>query len=393
MRRVELAVIGAGPAGLAAAARAVQLGAQVVLIDEQPVTGGHLRWTLAEQTGLSSELDGLPGFQVAEKLADRLAGVEVLSGTVAWGLFEPNLIAIAGPAINDQLEAERIILATGSTDIVWPFRDWALPGVMTSRAARIFMHLHRVRPGRQAVIIGNDPQLAADLRMAGIEVAAWTATPEGLVAGGDGRLEWVELAGQRHAAELALFALGRQPDPELALHLLCDLVYSPADGCHVPARSTTLETSVTGVYVVGDAGGICTVTQAVAEGGLAVEAALGGAGLDDALGRLAALRTERPPAVWWETDRIPDDVYVDREEQITAGAIREAISEGALTINDVKRRTRAGMGVSQGIYSSRTIAAMLHAQAGVPLEELTPMTARPPARLLPLEQLAAGFVE
>jgi pyruvate/2-oxoglutarate dehydrogenase complex dihydrolipoamide dehydrogenase (E3) component len=154
-----------------------------------------------------------------------------------------------------------------------------------------------------------------------------------------------------------------------------------------------LETSVSGVYAVGDAAGNCSTAQAIAEGELAAEAALSGAGLADALERAAALSVARPPAVWWDANAIPDDVQVDREEQISAAEIRQAIREGAVSVNDVKRRTRAGMGVSQGIYSTRTIVAMIHAQAGVPLADLTPMTARPPARLLPLAELAAGFVE
>lgn len=393
MRSVELAVIGAGPAGLAAAARAAQLGAQVVLIDEQPAVGGQLRWTLAARHGLPVELNGLPGFELAARLSEGLAGVELRTGTVAWGLFEPHLIAMSDGTQADQLIAEQIIVATGSTDVVWPFRGWTLPGVMTSRAARIFMHLHRVRPGRRAVIIGDDPQLADELRLAGIEVAAQIPGPDGLVAGGNRQLEWVELAGQRHSADLALYALGRQPDPELALHLRCELAFSAADGSHLPVRSNLLETSVPGLYVAGDAAGICSTAQAMAEGALAAEAAVGGPGLTDAQAHLQALQVEQPAAAWWDVNAIPDDVQVDREEQITAAEIRQAIGEGALTINDVKRRTRAGMGVSQGIYSSCTIAAMLHAQAGVPLDELTPMTARPPARLLPLEQLAAGFAE
>lgn len=59
-----------------------------------------------------------------------------------------------------------------------------------------------------------------------------------------------------------------------------------------------------------------------------------------------------------------------------------------MTINDVKRRTRAGMGVCQGIYCAGTIAAMIHEQAGAPLAEIAPMTARPPARLIPVGALA-----
>jgi thioredoxin reductase len=394
MRQVEVAIIGAGPAGLAAAAQASRHGAQVVLIDEQAAAGGHLRWALAAQAGPPDEIDGLPGFQAAQVLADELPDtVELLAGTVAWGLFDDRVIATAGNADADQIRAERIILATGSTDIVWPFPGWTLPGVMTARAASILMHLHRVRPGERALIIGDDAQLAEDLRMSGIEVVARVASPEVVVAGGDGLLEWVELGGERHAVDLALFALGAQPDPELALHARCALVYAPADGCHLPLRSETLETSVPGVYVAGDAGGICTTAQAIAEGQLASEAAVGGTSVGKLRASLTALHTQRQTAPLWSTGAFPDDLVIDREEQITAGEIRQAISEGALTINDVKRRTRAGMGVSQGIFSSRTIAAMLHAQAGIPLEELAPMTARPPARLVSLEHMAALFTD
>lgn len=87
--------------------------------------------------------------------------------------------------------------------------------------------------------------------------------------------------------------------------------------------------------------------------------------------------------------RLPDETQICRCEEIRAGAVRQAIAEGANTINDVKRRTRAGMGVCQGIFCTRTMAAMIHATSGEPLEKLVPMTARPPARLIPLAQLAA----
>jgi NAD(P)H-nitrite reductase large subunit len=346
------------------------------------------------QSGPPAEIDGLPGFQAAQVLADGLNGnVEVLTGTVAWGLFDGRVIATAGATGADLFQAERIILATGSTDIVWPFQGWTLPGVMTARAARIFMHLHRVRPGDRAMIVGDEIQLVEDLQMAGIEVVASVASPEGLIAGGDGRVEWVEAAGQQHHVDLALFVLGAQPDAELALHMRCDVTYSLADGCHVPLRSATLETSTPGVYVVGDAAGSCSTARVITEGQLAAEAAVGGVNVAAMQARLATLQAARPAARMWDVGAFLDELVIDREEQITAGEIRRAIAEGALTINDVKRRTRAGMGISQGIFSSRTIAAMIHAQANVPFEDLLPMTARPPARLVTLEQMAALFTD
>jgi NAD(P)H-nitrite reductase large subunit len=86
--------------------------------------------------------------------------------------------------------------------------------------------------------------------------------------------------------------------------------------------------------------------------------------------------------------RIADDTCVCRCEAISAAQIRHAIAVGAISVNDVKRRTRAGMGLCQGIFCVRTVAALLHAEAGVPLEALTPMTARPPARVVALAALA-----
>jgi NAD(P)H-nitrite reductase large subunit len=79
--------------------------------------------------------------------------------------------------------------------------------------------------------------------------------------------------------------------------------------------------------------------------------------------------------------------YVCRCEEVDVAAIARAINEGATTINDVKRRTRAAMGICQGIFCTRAIAEMIHA-TGIPLEEIEPMTARPPARLMTVGDLA-----
>ena len=86
-----------------------------------------------------------------------------------------------------------------------------------------------------------------------------------------------------------------------------------------------------------------------------------------------------------------DDVaprYICRCEEITESEILEAIAEGAVGVNDVKRRTRAGMGICQGIFCVPSIAKLLHAHAAIPLAEIVPMTARPPVRLVPLGRLA-----
>ena len=83
-----------------------------------------------------------------------------------------------------------------------------------------------------------------------------------------------------------------------------------------------------------------------------------------------------------------NETLLCRCECVPVGAVEEAIAEGNLTINDIKRRTRAGMGFCQGIYCVGDIAARLY-RAGVPAEEIEAMTARPPARLIPVGIAAA----
>lgn len=82
--------------------------------------------------------------------------------------------------------------------------------------------------------------------------------------------------------------------------------------------------------------------------------------------------------------------YLCRCEEITEAEVRAAIAAGARSLNDIKRRTRSGMGICQGIFCTRPMAEMLHAETGIPLDQISPMTARPPVRLVPLGHLTDG---
>lgn len=72
-----------------------------------------------------------------------------------------------------------------------------------------------------------------------------------------------------------------------------------------------------------------------------------------------------------------------RDEEVVA-----AIVAGARSVDDVKRRTRAGMGMCQGVYCMPVIAAVVAQATGTPVERLGPMTSRPPVRPIALEALA-----
>ena len=81
-------------------------------------------------------------------------------------------------------------------------------------------------------------------------------------------------------------------------------------------------------------------------------------------------------------------IFACRCEDILVEEIAQALAAGAETVNDVKRRTRAGMGLCQGIYCVPFIAALVAEATGTPLERVAPITARPPLRPIALEALA-----
>ncbi|CAN5830090.1 N/A [soil metagenome] len=391
----RIVVVGAGVAGIAAAYAASTSGAEVILIDEQDAPGGWLRSSITPIQNPPDMLAGMRGFEAAAYGSEVVtsSSIDYRPNSTVWGLFEYRTLGVVGPDGAYQLQPDQIILATGSTEIVWPFRGWTLPGVMTARAARNFMHLHFVLPGRRVAIIGPGDaaaQMADDLEVAGARVVARFESPDSLEAGGENSVEWVEGDGERFAVDAVILALGSMPDPELARHALADLIFSGADGCHVPERNAHMQTSVDGIFVVGDAGGITNVAEAVSQGFIAGYAATGSGELATAMGTLADITAKRDEHVSvGDPALIPDDEQVDREEQVTTRQIRDAISGGAVSINDVKRKTRAGMGISQGRDTDYVIARMIHQQAGISLDQLVPMTARPPARLISLADLAA----
>jgi NAD(P)H-nitrite reductase large subunit len=82
-----------------------------------------------------------------------------------------------------------------------------------------------------------------------------------------------------------------------------------------------------------------------------------------------------------------NSIMLCRCYEVSQAAIDEAIADGAVTVNDVKRMTRAGMGLCQGIYCMPQISALLHEATGAPMSMIAPMTARPPARLITLGDL------
>lgn len=183
MERADVAVVGAGPAGLAATIVLVEHGADVVLVDEQARSGGQIYRRPPE-----SFAAGEPVRLVAE--ADAVA-CRRLRRTLVWGLFEPDeaeairlngsqpspnwIVGLAGDAGIEFLAVRHVLVGAGAYDLPVAFPGWTLPGVMAAGGVQSFMKSQKLLPGRRFVLAGAHPLLllvADQLLAAGAEIAA-----------------------------------------------------------------------------------------------------------------------------------------------------------------------------------------------------------------------------
>ena len=177
----ELAIVGAGPAGLSAAAEATDLGLPATLIDVFPQPGGqYFKQTPAQLHNPAPAGGGAPDDHARPLIeaASRL-GVRAIWESAVWGIFpedEGYLLCLYGPAGTPRrLLARKVILAPGAHDRPMPFPGWTLPGVITAGAALTLVKHQRLLPGRRFLLSGTGPLqlvLARHLLDAGGEVVA-----------------------------------------------------------------------------------------------------------------------------------------------------------------------------------------------------------------------------
>lgn len=264
--RTELAIIGGGPAGLAAAIEAARRDVHVTLIDLSDAPGG----ALALQTHAYDEV-GLNGFAIGTLLwqAAAAAGVTLLPRTLAWGLFEDRTLGLAidhgtDTERSELLHTEIVLIATGAVDRFTPFPGATLPGVMTATAALTMLHRWRIRPGMHALVVGSDPiaeRVEHAVREAGMQ-STRVPTAEGLhaLAGDDQTLATIEQRDKTAALtllqDIVILAEGMQPANELARMVDCAMIWSASLGGYVPRHDSGMGTSVPHVFVAGDAAGV-----------------------------------------------------------------------------------------------------------------------------------------
>ncbi|MFD9811929.1 NAD(P)/FAD-dependent oxidoreductase [Streptomyces sp. NPDC059080] len=186
--RAELAVVGAGPAGLAAAVAAADHGLDVVLLDAAVTPGGQYYRSPADGLGatrpgalhhgwpvfaeLSARLTTHRASGAIRQLADHQVWTVERAGDSSWTL---HAVTGAGEQHHSAVRARRLLLATGAHERQLPFPGWTLPGVVSAAGAQAMLKSGLVLPGSRIVVAGSGPLLQAvalSLTRAGANVPA-----------------------------------------------------------------------------------------------------------------------------------------------------------------------------------------------------------------------------
>jgi NADPH-dependent 2,4-dienoyl-CoA reductase/sulfur reductase-like enzyme len=446
---IDLAIVGAGPAGMAAAALAAELGLDTVLVDEQPTLGGQI-YRAIEHASADTPLgrDYLAGRPLAAAL--RGSRVAYRAATTVWHIDAERTLYLAREGRTETVAARHIVLATGAYERPVPIPGWTLPGVMAAGAAQTLLKTADLVPEGRIVLAGQGPLLylaAVQLARAGAPPAAllettppgnyreaarqWRALWPGrrmltrgagmlfalaragvpvrrgvraLRALGRDRIERVGWQGGEIAADHLFLHEGVIPNVQASLALGLRHEWDEEQLCWRPALDERGRTSLAGIAVAGDGGGIVGAAAAALSGRLAaldVAAVLGrideaecrrrGAPLRATLARERALRPfldrlYRPSrAVLAPAE---DGVIACRCEEVTVGEIRRAARLGAPGPNQAKAFTRCGMGPCQGRICGPIVAAVMAEALAKPIAEIGTFRPRAPWKPITVGALA-----
>ena len=394
----DVLVVGAGPAGLAAAAASAKTGARVIIADEQNEFGGSL---LAD----GQTIDGEPAPAWAERAVaglKALNNVELLPRSTVFGYYDHNFLGIverrsdhrrltANNGARQRLHrvrAKQVILATGAIERPLVFGNNDVPGVMLAGAVRTYLNRYGVAAGQRLVLFTDNDQAyhtAIDWREAGREVVAVVDSrshPDGALAeaaracgieviGAHGVLE---VNGKKRVKGVTIAALNAAGTAVTGAprRLACDLVASSGGwspvihlSSHTGAKPQWSAEAVAflpgdtgeGLCSAGAAAGAASLADCLSQGQSAGMAAARRAGFGDGAADTPLPRVEDCPQAPQQAlflaphtqpaSRAPKQ-FVDMQLDVTAADIELAAREGYESVEHVKRYTALGLGTDQG---------------------------------------------
>ncbi len=406
----DVAVIGSGPAGLAAARAAAEAGARVTLVEQDTLCGGQL---------LSEPANGAAATWLADMVStlSALPRAAVLTRSTAFGLYDGNVIGVVtgtddpdrGPSLS-LLHAREVIFASGAIErpLLFPGND--RPGVMLASAIRTYLNRYAVLAGTRVLLATSHDgayRTALDLAAAGASVtvadqrsepseAASIARAKGVtvfsgarVKGTAGRLgvtsATVETSGgqQTIAVDLIGVSGGWSPTVHLTSHLGSKPVYRADIDAFIPG---TLAPSH---HVAGVLSGDMGTAVAIASGH--------SAGLRAAAATSHRATVSAPPSLAlddWNGFEKPQPVaghgksFVDLQHDVALSDIELAHREGFRSVEHLKRYTTLGMATDQGKTSNTAGLSVMADLRGISVEQTGTTTYRPPFAPVPLGALA-----
>ncbi|MGH7246958.1 MAG: FAD-dependent oxidoreductase [Pseudomonadota bacterium] len=447
----DVAIVGAGPAGLAAAGLCVQAGLGCVLFDDQQNPGGQIYRSVTSSPFSRQTVLGEDYWRGEALVRAALAGgAHYVAQATVWGLLREHEIAVSVGDVTRQIRAARIILATGAIERPFPIPGWTLPGVIAAGAAQILLKSSALVPAERTVLVGCGPliwliawqYLNAGVRLDAIldttspvnwrrafrHAAAFAASPylaKGLKlmlavrkavrvvggvieikAEGGERIEAISYRtargrAERLPAETLLLHQGVVPNVNLALSADVPHRWSERQLCFLPRVDSYGTTAVPHIAVAGDGAGIAGAEVAEARGRLAAIAAVRALADKSAFAkeeqeaRRALRRYERGRAfldVLFQPApnfrRPLGETIVCRCEGVTARQIVETAAIGCPGPNQMKAFLRCGMGPCQGRFCGLTVTELMAQARGVPCAAIGYYHLRPPVKPITLAEIA-----
>jgi sarcosine oxidase subunit alpha len=412
----DVLVVGAGPAGLAAALTAARSGARVVLIDEQSEAGGAL-------LGSTDTIGGRPALHWVDEAVTELAShpdVLHLQRTTAFGHYDDGFVLAlqrrtdhlgenAPVSVSRQrvwrIRARRIVVATGAHERPIVFTDNDRPGIMLANGARTFLHRYGVKVGKQAVVFTTNDSAyltAFDLDDAGVQINAIVdaradlsrdlvaeCTSRGIsvhlasvVTGtrGDARVTHVDVSGVDApvTCDALLVSGGWNPAVHLYSQARGKLRYDETLGAFVPAER------LDGVDVAGSATGVFDLPGCLRSGRVAAESAVTAtkftASTEPLVGEADPVRTPGAGMVLWYVPD-PDTAtrqFVDVQRDATVADLVRAVGAGMRSMEHIKRYTTIGTAHDQGKTSGVVASGITAELLGSRPEDMGVTTFRPP---------------
>ena len=381
----DMLVVGAGPAGLAAAAAAAKAGRVVFLLDDHADPGGQL----AHRGGTIEGGDGRHWAEIVRAAVEANGG-RVLTSTAAFGVYDHNLVCAWErrrplPDALWRIRPKRIVIAAGAIERPLVIPDNDRPGVMSADAALVYLRRFAVLVGRRIVVATNNDSaypVAEALAEAGAEVAIVDSRADGpatplevlrsaeiLGVAGRSGVTGVTVGGRARPADALLLSGGWTPTVHLYMQARGKLRYDESLAALAPS------VEVAGVTVAGAANGAFTLDAALHQGHLA------GGGEGPAPN--APKGQYRITPLWPKPDA-PGRRWIDFQSDVTLKDVVLAGREGYVSVEHLKRYTTLGMATDQGKTSNVNALATLAALTGRTIDETGTTTYRPPFTPVPM---------